>query len=582
MTTEADYADICRKFFEHGATKSFLIQAFLNKFKDTCGAERAYLLESHEDANTIIITSDRSQAERKVTNANEVMANDNPILRGLIYIGKNDKFYHKDLFFQDVRIAKIGLSKPKKPNVIEKMIAVAKGGLTNIVNHYRLIRLSEEINKSRLTFLSLLGNEIRGPLNGIFGFLRLDRSSKGGDANYALLTRSVKDLVGTINNLVDMLHIETGKYRKPIVITSLRDTIVNVTSLLRSICNDIVIETKVGPEVPSSLRMDNESYSQIINNVSRTLHKLARDKKVQIGITYPSGKLVTELKCNAWGGSGHSINHETLLLDLTRKLVRHMKGSMDIIDTDDEVKFCITVDTEPHHDSAEVVENLRDKNVLVVASKNRMELLKKMTEMKVNCLSALTMEEANLLYLKSMKDKIGIIVVESALDDSKDYRLPKLVIKNLSDISHLHDDMLQILKSKADSVSLSMEELEILYVDDDAINREIMHSMLDQIGYSSHVIKEDGVYAYEEFTAHPEKYHVILTDIKMTRMGGEELSRKIDEYCKLHKLMRPTIIGVSAYSMDNDKEDINKRAVLDDFISKPVDLEQLKKILDNL
>ncbi len=200
--------------------------------------------------------------------------------------------------------------------------------------------------------------------------------------------------------------------------------------------------------------------------------------------------------------------------------------------------------------------------------------------MKVNFLPALSMEEAELLYLK--KEDVGLIIVESALDDGKDHRLPKLLIKNLSDISRLFDDMVQVLRAKAESVSLSMEELDILYVDDDAINREIMHNMLDQIGYKQHTIKDDGVDAYEEFVKTPEKYHLVLTDIKMTRMGGEELSRKIAEYCTLHKIDRPTIIGVSAYSMADDKEDIKKRAVLDDFISKPVDLEVLKKKLDEL
>ena len=63
---------------------------------------------------------------------------------------------------------------------------------------------------------------------------------------------------------------------------------------------------------------------------------------------------------------------------------------------------------------------------------------------------------------------------------------------------------------------------------------------------------------------------LILSDINMPGMNGLEMVQRIKEHYPDLK-----IIMVTAYGDDNNYNDAKKRGV-DDFITKPVDFEQLK------
>lgn len=110
----------------------------------------------------------------------------------------------------------------------------------------------------------------------------------------------------------------------------------------------------------------------------------------------------------------------------------------------------------------------------------------------------------------------------------------------------------------------------VLVVDDYFLNRELAVDLVKLLGYSV-----DAASTSEEAMAlilkHP--YDLILMDIQMPDMDGYQLTREIRKVRKEIK-----IIAFTAYAMPGDKEKC-LNAGMDDYLSKPVEIEQFEKML---
>jgi CheY-like chemotaxis protein len=73
-------------------------------------------------------------------------------------------------------------------------------------------------------------------------------------------------------------------------------------------------------------------------------------------------------------------------------------------------------------------------------------------------------------------------------------------------------------------------------------------------------------------------YDVILMDVQMPEMDGLKATRFINDM-KLKR--RPVILAMTAYALEGDRERCLD-AGMDGYLSKPVQLEELKDALDDL
>lgn len=94
------------------------------------------------------------------------------------------------------------------------------------------------------------------------------------------------------------------------------------------------------------------------------------------------------------------------------------------------------------------------------------------------------------------------------------------------------------------------------------------------------IIANNGVEAIERFRE--QKFNVILMDIMMPVMDGLEATVKIREEELLAGADKRTpIIALTANTMDNDRDKCISYG-MDEFMSKPFDMEKLKTILREL
>ena len=125
--------------------------------------------------------------------------------------------------------------------------------------------------------------------------------------------------------------------------------------------------------------------------------------------------------------------------------------------------------------------------------------------------------------------------------------------------------------------SLDLKGKHILIVEDNELNMEIIHTILDE--YKAKIVEAyDGQQALERIRQSKEgEYDLILMDIMMPVMDGLEAAREIRKLPRDDCKTLP-IVAMSANAFD---EDVKKSLAsgMDAHLSKPINMEQLEKTL---
>jgi signal transduction histidine kinase/CheY-like chemotaxis protein len=115
--------------------------------------------------------------------------------------------------------------------------------------------------------------------------------------------------------------------------------------------------------------------------------------------------------------------------------------------------------------------------------------------------------------------------------------------------------------------------LNVLVVEDNPINQKLLVALLNKNGYRPHVAN-DGLEAVQAFKEN--FYHLVFMDIQMPRMDGITATKKILEQ---NLDCPPKIVAVTANALQQDREKCF-RAGMDDFLTKPINNDLLKSILN--
>jgi len=115
--------------------------------------------------------------------------------------------------------------------------------------------------------------------------------------------------------------------------------------------------------------------------------------------------------------------------------------------------------------------------------------------------------------------------------------------------------------------------LRILLVEDNMINQKIARRILEKLGYIADVAG-NGLEALKAVEQKP--YDLLFMDVQMPEMDGLESTRELVR--KYPPDQRPKIIAMTANAMEGDRERCLE-AGMDDYISKPVTVEEIKNSL---
>jgi signal transduction histidine kinase/predicted O-methyltransferase YrrM len=116
--------------------------------------------------------------------------------------------------------------------------------------------------------------------------------------------------------------------------------------------------------------------------------------------------------------------------------------------------------------------------------------------------------------------------------------------------------------------------LRLLLVEDDPVNQQVALRMIQRLGFQAQMVS-NGQQALEEL-AHAS-YDLILMDCQMPEMDGYAATREIRR--REGSSHHTTIVGFTAHALNGDREECLMSG-MDDYVSKPVSLEDLAAVLE--
>ena len=165
----------------------------------------------------------------------------------------------------------------------------------------------------------------------------------------------------------------------------------------------------------------------------------------------------------------------------------------------------------------------------------------------------------------------GAIGVESIVDEGSTFWFT--VPLKLIPIDEMPEPPIAESLSSEAPTNSSSKTISILVVEDYQDNRDLILFMLETLGYKADTVN-DGREALLQLAQ--QQYDLILMDCQMPEVDGYQATKAIRdrEYLEQHT----TIIGLTANAMSNDRQKCLD-AGMDDYLSKPIDLEKLGQII---
>ena len=188
-------------------------------------------------------------------------------------------------------------------NEIEYAISVFEDITDQQNTQLQLIRakqLAEESSLLKEIFLANMSHEIRTPMNAIIGFASLMKETKMDDEQkdyIANISTASENLLGIINDILDISKIEAGHIVIEEIPFNLRKTVRNSVVILQQKAKEAGLELSfhVDKDIPENLMGDPTRLNQVLLNLTNNAIKFTQQGAVKI-LVLPESHSDTEMK----------------------------------------------------------------------------------------------------------------------------------------------------------------------------------------------------------------------------------------------------------------------------------------------
>jgi signal transduction histidine kinase/CheY-like chemotaxis protein len=572
----------------------------------------------------------------------------------ILFVSLMIVYIKRDYFFQEKQESTDGLNtlfeeiksssdKDKveefKQMLKEKNHIEIYGLISNMINELHERKEStDEANKIKTLFLSNMSHEIRTPITGIVGFTNLLSTtslSREQREFVDTIRKSSENLLGLVNNLLDVSNIEHGKFelnKSGFTIMSEIETFIE-SYTLDALEKEITFSVWVDPSLSLlSIEGDVEKIKQILTNllsnaikftlrggeVNLTVKKAnLTDKNVKIqflvsdtgiGIDEKQKREVFKLFSQADTSNTRAYSGVGLGLTIANNLVKMMGGVLTI-DSEVEQGTTFSFSLEMKRDEAIKKSEVSPLNIAIYSSKKVQETTENnylndylssfdalnlvsyksyvaCKEAEDDAFDALYLhyDEINLEELKrvvaqySSEKQIVLVTKLSNRDEILDIApiFSQIVYEPMT--FPKIENSLKVIENNRVLTPLKKEEnfaLKALIVEDSLVNQKVIVHTLKSIGIESDTANngEIGVAMFKK-----NQYDIIFMDIQMPVMNGVVATKHILEYELRQNLDHTPIVAVTTNALDGDRE-LYLSSGMDDYISKPISMEKFLRVI---
>ncbi len=504
------------------------------------------------------------------------------------------------------------------------------------------LNLAEQANHAKYDFLSKMSHDIRTPLNAIIGMTtiiaaHLDDQQKVRNCLSKIGTSS-KYLLGIINDVLDYSKIENGRLVLNPVDFNLRDMITELMgeaaaqSQTKQQTVTVTVDDKVGNSYVGDEYRIRQILMNLMDNASRytqaggefalgveVSHHANQYDVLHFSVTDNGPGICPEFLQQIFEpfAQEHVGNGETIGLGLAicRNLAHLMNGDIGVtseagkgstftfelpLERGSLTAYSETIDTDVNvlvvDDDDAVCEStallLHNMGISATTADSGMEAVRLVTmnlgteeEFDVAIVDWQMPQMDGVETVRQIRRVVGnnvLVVVMSAFDwstieeEARAAGVDLFLAKPISE-ANLRTAIACSEKIRRDHQDIQFSGEKVLVVEDNVFNAEVAKAILEMKNLQVE-LAVNGKEAYEMFAAsQPGTYCAILMDILMPVMDGHEATRAI-RASKHPEAKSIPIYAMTANAFHNDILEA-KLAGMDGHISKPVDFEEVARIL---
>jgi len=410
---------------------------------------------------------------------------------------------------------------------------------------------ADEANRAKSAFLAVVTHEIRTPMTGIMGMVRLLlESSLSKDQNqYAQTIQDSGDaMLALLNDILDFEKIEQGKMNFEEISFDLPRLITGVSTLMNghALQKDIQLNTKLGDQLPRFVKGDPTRLRQVLLNLTGNAIKFTEEGQVTI---------TAELINKQYEGESQQCE---IYLSVTDSGIGISQEAQDNL-------------FNPFAQADSSISRKFGGTGLGLAISNG--LVKAMgSEININSKEN---EGSTFFFTLNMPVGHGDTITEDIRKPQTQQAQPS---PNANPRTVQKQNNSQTITATVEKKSaaplIKNKDIRILVVDDNFINQQVIKELFkkEQLNVQS---ANNAEKALEILKNH--KFDVVLMDIEMPGMNGDEAT-KVIRRSNTSNYQNLRIIALTGNLMPDHVEQYRK-AGMDDVLAKPIDPKHLFSVV---